>query len=219
MTTLPQARYANLSFVTPQLAVGGDLDAGDRTHGLIQLMELVQLGVTHVVDVRSEWSDAELLLHHAPELRYLHHGMDDAGQRVDAEWFEVAVSWLEAAWAQDPDAVVLSHCHMGINRGPSLGFAILLAQGWDPVDGHRGHPRRSTAGQRLVRRRRAHLAPRTHRRRRARRGGAACGARRLARSAPAGRRTPHPPDQAGRAQPALAGFRTPRLCRGSCAHC
>jgi predicted protein tyrosine phosphatase len=23
---------------------------------------------------------------------------------------------------------------MGINRGPSLGFAILLAQGWDPVD-------------------------------------------------------------------------------------
>ena len=134
MTTLPQARYANLSFVTPQLAVGGDLDAGDRTHGLIQLMELVQLGVTHVVDVRSEWSDAELLLHHAPELRYLHHGMDDAGQRVPAEWFERAVSWVEAAWAADPDAVVLSHCHMGINRGPSLGFAILLAQGWDPVE-------------------------------------------------------------------------------------
>ena len=41
---------------------------------------------------------------------------------------------MEAAWAQDPDAVVLTHCHMGINRGPSLGFAVLLAQGWDPVD-------------------------------------------------------------------------------------
>jgi hypothetical protein len=23
---------------------------------------------------------------------------------------------------------------MGVNRGPSLGFAVLLAQGWDPVD-------------------------------------------------------------------------------------
>jgi protein-tyrosine phosphatase len=34
----------------------------------------------------------------------------------------------------NPDAVVLAHCHMGINRGPSLGFAILLAQGWDPVE-------------------------------------------------------------------------------------
>ncbi len=23
---------------------------------------------------------------------------------------------------------------MGINRGPSLGFAVLLSQGWDPVE-------------------------------------------------------------------------------------
>jgi protein-tyrosine phosphatase len=29
---------------------------------------------------------------------------------------------------------VLTHCHMGVNRGPSLGFAVLLAQGWDPVE-------------------------------------------------------------------------------------
>ena len=26
---------------------------------------------------------------------------------------------------------MLAHCHMGINRGPSMGFAILLALGWD----------------------------------------------------------------------------------------
>ena len=41
------------------------------------------------------------------------------------------VAWIDAA---GPDAVVLTHCHMGINRGPSLGFAVLLHQGWDPVD-------------------------------------------------------------------------------------
>ena len=29
---------------------------------------------------------------------------------------------------------MLTHCHMGINRGPSLGFAVLLAQGWDVVE-------------------------------------------------------------------------------------
>lgn len=28
---------------------------------------------------------------------------------------------------------MLTHCHMGINRGPAMGFAVLLAQGWDPV--------------------------------------------------------------------------------------
>lgn len=135
MTTLPRARFANLSFVTPRLAVGGDLDSLDRPLALMQLVELVHLGVTHVVDVRSEWSDAELFVHQAPQVRYLHHGMDDAGQSVPLEWFEHAVSWVEAAWAQDPGAVVLSHCHMGINRGWSLGFAVLLAQGWDPVGG------------------------------------------------------------------------------------
>lgn len=134
MTTLPKAQFANVSFVTPRLAVGGDLDTHDRSHALLQLVELVHLGVTHVIDVRGEWSDAELLLHHAPAVRYLHHGMDDAGQHVPAEWFERAVTWAEAAWEQDHDAVLLSHCHMGINRGPSLGFALLLALGWDPVE-------------------------------------------------------------------------------------
>ncbi len=134
MHTLPQARYANLSFVTPRLAVGGDLDTHDRARALLQLWELLDLGITHVVDVRSEWSDAELFVHSAPQVRYLHHGMDDAGQSVPPAWFERAVSWVEAARAQDPDAVVLTHCHMGINRGPSLGFALLLADGWNPVE-------------------------------------------------------------------------------------
>ena len=134
MTTLPRAQLANCSFVTPTLAVGGDVAIDDDRLALLQLAELVHLGITHVVDVRSEWSDAELFLHHAPEVRYLHHGMDDAGQRVRPEWFEHAVSWVEAAWERHEHAVVLTHCHMGINRGPSLGFAILLSLGWDPVD-------------------------------------------------------------------------------------
>ncbi len=134
MTTLPRAQFANLSFVTPKLAVGGDLDSYDRPHALMQLVELVHLGITHVVDVRSEWSDAELFAHHAPRVRYLSHGMDDAGRSVPPEWFGHAVAWVEEALTQDPDAVVLANCHMGINRGPSLGFALLLAQGWAPVE-------------------------------------------------------------------------------------
>lgn len=130
--TLPQASFANLHFITPRLAVGGDL-SHDKTLAPIQLAEICELGITHVVDVRIEWSDAETFTWHAPDIGYLHHGMDDAGQAVEPEWFERAVTWIEAAWAADPDAVVLTHCHMGINRGPSLGFAALLALGWDPV--------------------------------------------------------------------------------------
>jgi len=131
---LPLAKLANLHFVTPQLAIGGDLSSHDPGLSRLQLLEICELGITHVVDTRLEWSDEQALAESAPQVRYLHHGMDDAGQQVPHAWFEEAVAWVEAAYEQDPEAVVLTHCHMGINRGPSLGFAVLLAQGWDPVE-------------------------------------------------------------------------------------
>ena len=128
----PVLSTANAAFVTDQLLVGGDLDTRDTELATSQLRELVEAGVTHVVDARIEWNDEEWVSEHAPEIGYLHHGMDDAGQEVPAEWFDVGVSWaLEAMEAQ---GTVLTHCHMGVNRGPSLGFAVLLAQGWDLVE-------------------------------------------------------------------------------------
>lgn len=123
---------ANAAFVTKQLLVGGDLDTRDTELAASQLGELVEAGVTHVVDARIEWNDEEWVSERAPEIGYLHHGMDDAGQRVPGEWFDIGVSW--ALEAIKGDGVVLTHCHMGINRGPSLGFAILLAQDWDLVE-------------------------------------------------------------------------------------
>ena len=130
--TLPTVRHANLSFVTKRLAIGGDLSPAPAKGGR-QLEELVALGITHVVDARCEWDDRRLFAVMAPHIDYLHHGMDDAGQMVEPEWFEHAVRWVELALT-DPTAVVLTHCHMGINRGPSLGYAVLLALRWDCVD-------------------------------------------------------------------------------------
>jgi dual specificity phosphatase 3 len=130
---IPRPLAANVSFVTARLAVGGDLSPRAAV-ALAQLDELVDLGVTHIVDVRLEWSDEEFVAEHAPQVGYLHHGMDDAGQRVAGEWFDTGVEFVLEAMTTSPDAVVLTHCHMGINRGPSLGFAVLLALGWDPVD-------------------------------------------------------------------------------------
>ncbi len=123
--TLPLARHANLHFVTPNLAIGGDISHEQ------QLAELDALGITHLVDCRIEWDDAALFAEHLSHVGYLHHGMDDAGQVVPGAWFDAAMAWIDAA---GPDAVVLTHCHMGINRGPSLGFAVLLHQGWDPIE-------------------------------------------------------------------------------------
>ena len=122
---------ADAAFVTEQLLVGGDLDTRDHQLAATQLRELLDAGLTHVVDARVEWSDEEWVRQLAPHVGYLHHGMDDAGQRVPGAWFDHGVTWALEAIAGG--GVVLAHCHMGINRGPSLGFAVLLAQGWDPV--------------------------------------------------------------------------------------
>lgn len=126
---LPIAEYANLHFVTPRLAIGGDLSP-DLEKATYQLLELETLGVSHVIDCRVEWSDEQVFAAQSPQTAYLHHGMDDAGQDVPAEWFDAAIAWIDAA---GPDAVFFTHCHMGINRGPSLGFAVLLHWGWDAI--------------------------------------------------------------------------------------
>ena len=133
MTTLslPHLDRANASFVTPFLLVGGDLSFDDD-EAVAQLEELRSAGVTHVVDVRLEADDSSFVAERAPELRYLQLGVDDRGQRIPGRWFDRGVGVGLDAIADG--GVVLTHCHMGINRGPSLGFATLLAFGWDAVE-------------------------------------------------------------------------------------
>ena len=128
---LPTLTTANASYVTDRLLVGGDLDTRDEQLAASQLHELVEAGVTHLVDARVEWDDTQWVARLAPQVAYLHHGMDDAGQQVPAAWFDRGVDW--ALEAIEGGGTVLTHCHMGVNRGPSLGFAVLLAQGWDAV--------------------------------------------------------------------------------------
>lgn len=123
---------ANAHFVTDRVAIGGDLDMYDNELLVAQVMELKTAGITHVLDVRQEWDDA-VIWADVPGVTYRWDGIDDAGQQVPASWFDGIVTWSLSA-LQDPDAKLLTHCHMGINRGPSAGYAVLLALGWDPID-------------------------------------------------------------------------------------
>ncbi len=128
---LPLLRLANASFVTDRLVVGGDLHPQEEI-ALDQALELVGAGVTHVLDARIEWRDHELW-NRLPPVEYHWRGIDDRGQRVPPSWFDDVAGWAVAA-LERPGTIVLTHCHMGINRGPSAGFAVLLALGWDPVE-------------------------------------------------------------------------------------
>ena len=136
--TPPRLATADAVFVTGHLLVGGDLDTADDEHASAQLRELLEAGVTHVVDARIEWSDEQWVAERAPEVGYLQHGMDDAGQRVPGEWFDVAVDWSVAAI--EDGGTVLTHCHMGVNRGPVAGVRRAPRAG---LGSHRGagrHP-------------------------------------------------------------------------------
>ena len=124
---------ANISELTPGIWTGGDLPAAPDA-ATVDIAEWVNAGITHVVDNRIEWSDEQLVGLAAPHIHYLHNGADDAGQRMPDQWFERAVEFALTARSTDSAAGVLLHCHMGINRGPSAAYALLLSLGEDPVD-------------------------------------------------------------------------------------
>lgn len=122
----------NLDFILPNLATGGDLpDDPDAARAVLH--EWCELGITHVIDNRIECSDEDFVNEHSPELNYLHLGVDDAGQQMPDGWFDLGTEWARGA-LENPASKVLSHCHMGINRGPSMAYACLLMLGRDPID-------------------------------------------------------------------------------------
>lgn len=116
--------------VTDGLFVGGDLPE-DEEEAVVHLERWVDAGVTHILDVREEWSDEALVAECAPWIGYVHLGTDDDGEMRPDEWFRQGVLAAQAA----DGGGLLVHCHMGINRAPSMALAILLARGWDAVAG------------------------------------------------------------------------------------
>jgi dual specificity phosphatase 3 len=121
----------NISQVADRVWTGGD-----RGNTPLQpwLLQLGWAGITHLIDCRPEGAPDQAHASEAvPDIDYLLNGQDDNGQTMPDAWFDTGVDFaLEAL--KDPDAMVLAHCHMGINRGPSMALAILLATGMTPDD-------------------------------------------------------------------------------------
>jgi len=124
--------HRTLCKVTDWLYLCGDLPS-EEDLAVSQLEEWRREGITAIVDVREEWSDERLVAKYAPEMNYFHLGTHDDGGAQTAEWFEEGLDALHHA-LQEREAKVVVHCHMGVNRGPSMGFAYLLDQGWQPID-------------------------------------------------------------------------------------
>lgn len=134
--SLPQPHWANANRVTDFLMVGGSLRSGHADPATV-LRELASHGLTHILDCRSEQSDAALVARHAPEIAYHNAGTDEDADGTAHGWFDSGVGFAREALATNPNAVVLTHCALGQTRGPSMGFAVLLDRGVEPGEAFR----------------------------------------------------------------------------------
>lgn len=123
----PAAWWRRPCEVDDRLYVCGDLPSDSEGFQRV-LGEWLEAGITHIVDVRSEWSDADRVADAAPDLTYTWLGTHDDGGTQEAAWFDSGVDAITMGLG-DPTARVLVHCHMGVNRAPSMAYAALLQLG------------------------------------------------------------------------------------------
>ena len=114
----------DFSQITERLFVGGQINDGDWP-------ALKAAGITHVLDAQLERedrapADAEIFALWVPQ-------PDDGKHPKPVSWFRDSVAF--GLWAlNNPHSRLLTHCAAGINRGPSLGYAVMRAQGWSKDD-------------------------------------------------------------------------------------
>ncbi len=119
----------NWAWITPDLATGGDFGLLPR-EAVRQAKIALDEGIRLVVDLRIEDDDAAMW--EGSEVRYLNLGTNDAqGHHIPASLFDRAVAAVREAHERGDKALV--HCHMGVNRGPSVAYAVLLDRGYGPV--------------------------------------------------------------------------------------
>ena len=130
----PQARAAervgiplpdrlNMSWITPQLAVGGRIHPRD-------IARLRKVGVTRVVDTRSEYRDDEAALA-AYGIRLLYLPTPDT-QPLSIEQLREGSTWITQQIAEGER--VLVHCEHGVGRSVLLAAAALVVGGMSADD-------------------------------------------------------------------------------------
>jgi protein tyrosine phosphatase (PTP) superfamily phosphohydrolase (DUF442 family) len=115
---IPLPDRLNMSWVTPQLAVGGRVRPED-------IGRLARSGVTRVVDTRSEHKDDETALA-AEGIELLYLPTPDT-QPLSLEDLQRGAAWINQQLADGER--VLIHCEHGVGRSVLLTAAALVADG------------------------------------------------------------------------------------------
>lgn len=120
---VPLPDRLNMSWITPQLAVGGRIHPDD-------IPRLAAIGVTRVVDTRSEYcDDASALAAHG--IAFLYLPTPDT-QPMTLEQLREGTTWITMQIAAGER--VLVHCEHGVGRSVLLTAAALVAGGMSAQD-------------------------------------------------------------------------------------
>lgn len=103
---------SKIVWITPKIAVSGRQQLSDAPH-------MAQTGITAVLN---------LTIRPDPKWTFQTHndGTPDDGQPKSAAWFRDGINFVLNAL---PHGKVLIHCEAGVNRGPSMAYAVLRSQG------------------------------------------------------------------------------------------
>jgi protein-tyrosine phosphatase len=111
----------DMTWITEQIAVGGGIWTDD------QMNELVDLGITHIIDMQIEFDDTELARPFG--VRVLWNPVDDDFQPKPPGVFQKGVDFALSA-LEEPESKVYIHCAAGVHRAPMMALAVLRAQGY-----------------------------------------------------------------------------------------
>jgi protein-tyrosine phosphatase len=114
----------SFNFVTERLIVGGEISSK------ADVDQLVAEGITHVIDMREEFDD-DTLNDHRITILWLPQ-VDDGTMRPLGQYrkgIQFALPALSSA-----NTKVFCHCSAGLNRGPTMCYAILRAFGLPPEE-------------------------------------------------------------------------------------
>ena len=112
----------DMTWVTERVALGGGIWNAQN------MKEIVQAGVTHVLDMQIEFDDRPLAEPFG--VRVLWNPTDDDFLPKPPELLKLGVDFALEALA-DPGARVYIHCAAGVHRAPMMTLAVLCAMDWE----------------------------------------------------------------------------------------
>jgi protein-tyrosine phosphatase len=111
----------DMTWVTDRIAVGGGIWNDEN------MSELVEHGITHIIDMQIEFDDRPLAEPYP--VKVLFNPTDDDFLPKPPQLFQAGVEFALAA-LDEPRSRVYIHCAAGVHRAPMMTLAILRVLGW-----------------------------------------------------------------------------------------